>query len=271
MHEETSLTALDAAHRALADGGGDDALHMHFYACLADGELFLLLEQEVEGDQIIPQVFDLDEGRFVLAFDNEERLAAFSGGAAPYGALPGRVLASMLRAQNIGLGVNLGVAPSSMLLPPEAMDWLSETLEHAPQELEAIPAQFSPPGAVPRALSDALSGALMRSAGLADTALLARVLYKDGRNGHMLAFVGARPKTEAALARAISDALVFSGLEAGVLDVTFMEAGSPSCTALARVARRFDLPKRDTPPAPRPPSAPPSAPGMDPKRPPKLN
>ena len=90
-------------------------------------------------------------------FDREERLASFTGGIAPYAALPGRVIAGLLKGQGIGMGVNLGIAPSSMLLPPEAMDWLAETLDGGPEEVEAKPQEFLPPS-VPEAVST-ISGA----------------------------------------------------------------------------------------------------------------
>src|SRR5690606_7361742 len=110
------------------------ALRLRFFERLADGEMYLLLAKEAEGGNIEPRIFDLEDGRFVLVFDLEERLAEFSGGVAPYAALPGRVVANMLKGQGIGLGVNLGVPTSQMLLPPEAMDWLAETLDERPIE-----------------------------------------------------------------------------------------------------------------------------------------
>ena len=93
------MTVLDAAHAAMETGG--DAARLRFYERLADAELFLLLEREAAGDRIAPHVFPLDDGPVVLAFDTEERLAAFSDGAA-YAALTGRSLAGLLMGQGLG-------------------------------------------------------------------------------------------------------------------------------------------------------------------------
>ena len=120
-------TPLDHAHAAMQADLGDDAARLRFYERLADGELFLLLKEEAVGESLNLELFELDKDAFVLVFDREDRLAAFAEGPAPYGALPGRVIAEMLAGQNIGLGVNLGVAPSSILIPAEAMSWLAET------------------------------------------------------------------------------------------------------------------------------------------------
>lgn len=256
------VTLLDAAHAAVSDDPENEALRLRFFERLADGELVILLEREAVGESLEPKVFELEAGPVVLAFDREERLAAFTGGIAPYAALPGRVVAGLLKGQGIGLGVNLGVAPSSMLLPPEAMDWLAEALDGGPEEAEAVPEEFLPPS-VPEAVLAGLDTKLARAGGLAVAAVLAGVRYRDGRRGHLLALLDAAPGAEEALARAIREALVFSGIEAGELDVTFLPASDPVALAMARVGLRFDLPAPERPETPR-------APGLDPSRPPKL-
>lgn len=257
------VTLLDAAHAAVSADPENEALRLRFFERLADGEMVLLLEREAVGESLEPRVFDLEDGPVVLVFDREERLASFAGGIAPYAALPGRVIAGLLKGQGIGLGVNLGVAPSSMLLPPEAMDWLAETLDGGPVEVEAQPVEFLAPY-VPETLIAALDAKLARAGGLAKAAVLAGVVYHGGRRGHMLAFLDAGEGAEAALARAMGEALVFSGIEAGELDVVFLAAASPAAKAMAKVALRFDLP------VPKVQDHAPSAPGMDPARPPKL-
>lgn len=256
------VTFLDAAHAAVSADPENEALRLRFFERLADGEMVLLLECEATGDRLEPKVFELEDGPVVLVFDREERLASFTGGIAPYAALPGRVIAGLLKGQGIGLGVNLGVAPSSMLLPPEAMDWLADTLDEAPEEVEAAPEEFLPPS-VPEAVVAALDAKLARAGGLAAAALLAGVIYRDGRRGHMLALLDAADGAEGPLARAMGEALVFSGVEAGELDVVFLARASPAAEVMARVGLRFDLPEPERPAEPAPP-------GMDPSRPPRL-
>ena len=256
------MTPLDAAYLAMAE---DEDRRIGFYERLADGEMFLLLEEEAEGDTLKPRMFPLEDGPIVLVFDLEERMSAFAGGITPYAALPGRVVARMLAGQGIGLGINLGGAPSEMILPPEAVDWLADMLDTAPEVVEALPEAFHPPKGLPDALVQGLDAKLARAGGLAGAALLAAVTYKGGRRGHMLAFVDARPGAEEALARAAGEALAFSGIEAGEMDVAFLSGADPATAAMARVARHFDLPE----PVRAEPAAP-MAPGTDPARPPKL-
>jgi hypothetical protein len=262
---DQALTPLDAAHARMQAVPEDDAARLRYFAALADGMLFLMLEEEATGGNLRPQVFDLEDGPVVLAFDLEERLSAAAGAVVPYAELPGRVIAQQLAGQGVGLGVNLGVADSAFLVPPEALAWLAQTLEQGPQETAARPVSFHAPKGLPEALIEALNTKLARASGLAVAALLAGVKYDDGRQGHMLAYLGAAPGAEGALARAAGEALTFSGIEAGEMDVTFLNAEDPGLAAMARVALRFDLPEpvRSEAPAPR-------APGTDPEKPPIL-
>jgi hypothetical protein len=82
---------------------------------------------------------------------------------------------------------------------------------------------------------------------MAREAWLATVAYEGGARAHMLAFVDAAPGAEGALARAAGEALTFSGLEAGTLDVAFLASDHILTARLARVGLRFDLPAAEAP------------------------
>jgi hypothetical protein len=95
---------------------------------------------------------------------------------------------------------------------------------------------------------------------------LGDVEYEGGRRGHLLAFVDANQNAEAALAKTATEALTFSGLDAGALDVTFLASGDRGLEMLKKVGQRVDWSK---PQGPSPKVAP-SAPGSNPKKPPIL-
>lgn len=259
------MTPLDTSHAVMMQDDQNDAARLAFYSLLADSELFVMLDADPTGDQITPRLFDLDDGPVVLAFDLEERLSAFVGGPAPYAALPGRVIAAQLAGQGVGLGLNVGAAPSAIILPSDVMDWLAATLATKPTQVAASPQGFSYPWGIPVQVTDRLLQKLGANPGLADAVLLAEVVYAQGRRGHILAVLGADPGAEAALAGAISEAIVFSGLDMAEMDVTFLAADDPRTKTIADVALRLDLPK----PAVSPAMAP-KAPGGDPSRPPIL-
>ncbi len=84
------MTILDTAFAAMTAAPEDAALRLRFYERLADAELMLLLERPADGDRIAPRTFPLEDGPVVLAFDTEERLAAFAGEARLRGCSRGR-------------------------------------------------------------------------------------------------------------------------------------------------------------------------------------
>jgi hypothetical protein len=258
-------TALDTAFaRMQAAGEEDGAARLHWFDRLAASELFLLLEAEAEGDRVRPRVFEVEGGAFVCVFDREERLAGFAGEAAPYAALSGRALAGMLAGQGLGLAVNLGTG-AEMLLDEESLAWLSDLLARRPDAVEEAPREIAAPAGLPDTLLSALDARLATAAGLAETAVLVGVRYGGGGRGHLLAFLDAVPGSEPSLAQLVGEALSFSGLEAGTLDVGFFRAGEPVAERLMRVGLRFDLPAPEVPDAGAP-----AAPGSDPDRPPRL-
>lgn len=242
MTEETtgSPTALDRAFAAMQAEPDDDVARLRYYGELANADLCMLLDKDAGGTTLTPQVFDLDGGRYVLLFDGDERLAGFVGAAAPCAHLAGRVVAGLLAGKSIGFAINLE-GTASILMPPEAVDWLDHMLTRTPDVVEAVPESIDGPGDLPGVLLKALAANLAQAAGQADAAYLAGVTYHGGRRGHLLAFAGARPRAEAALARATGEALVFSGLDAGELDVAFLAAGDAMLAALGRMALRFDM------------------------------
>jgi len=262
----SDTTLLDTARAAMTDGG--DTAERAYFARLADTELFLLLENEAQGDTLTPRIFALEEGPVVLAFDREDRLSGFAGGAAPYAAVSGRALVRMLVGggdTGLGLGLNLGHA-SALLLPADGVAWLAEALDVPLAEAEARIAELSSPRGVPDALLQALDGHLARAGGLARCAWLAGARYDGGGQGHLVAFQGVAPGAEATLARTVAEALRFSGLDAGALDVVFPPEDAPLWARIARVGLRFDLPEAERAATP----AAPPAPGSDPDRPPRL-
>lgn len=260
----TDQTPLDLAHIAMEAAPDDVAKRLKYFERLADSELFLLLTKEATGESISPELFELADASFVLVFDRDERLAAFVGKPAPYAALSGRVIAGMLAGQGIGIALNPEVAPSSNIIDAQAIEWLAETVAAAPEEMDVGISEVLQPN-VPEILVTALGEKLATATGLADSAYLVQVAYKNGSKGHMLGVVNALPDARGAIANAVNEALTFSGLEAAALDVTFIAPHDAIASALASVGLRFDLPQ----PVPTAEYSP-KAPGMDPESPPKL-
>lgn len=250
------MTPLDRAHGLMQAAPEDETRRLAFYAHLAEVEVFMLLDAEADGETIEPRLIEAEGQSYVLIFDREDRLAEYANATANYIALPARTVAEMVGANGLGLAVNLGVAPSSILLPPTAVGWLNDTLA-APVEARSDGPQTVTPARISAALLEALDRRLARAAGLASHAFLA-----DADGVLLVGIVGANEDAETALAQAIGDAAVLSGHDAPV-DVAFFNDAHPAVVRLERVGLRIDLPKPEEPPTP-------AAPGSNPDTPPRL-
>ena len=257
---------LDQALAVMLAEPEDDEARLRYYRVLAESELFVLLEAEAERGSMSPLTFPLESGPVVLAFSSEERLVAFTGMASPYAALPGRVIAAQLAGQGLGLGVNLG-SGADWLMADYAVDWLAGLLGSVPSETRGLPVSMEGPGEVDPRVAEALAVALSGAGGLAAGAVLARAEWADGSEGLLLAYLGASEASEPALARALAEAIAFSGLEEGLLDVVFLEPEDATARHLLAIGQPLRLPE---PPKAVPERAPPPPPGMDPAKPPRL-
>lgn len=257
----TGPTLLDHKHDAMQSGGFAEQLS--FYQTLTDTALILWVEEHEDADKIVPKVVELDGGNFVMAFDLDERLADMSGGVAETATLPGRALTRMLQGQGLGIALNLGDAPSAMLLPPDAIDWIIDMLDQSASsktQRSERPVAFGLPTDIPETLAAALSEKLILTGA---RAYLTKATYANRASGHMVVFVDVPDADQSAIADAVSEALTFSALEAGTLDVAFFTHEDARLSALAQNAYKLDPPKPQK-------ASQPSAPGMNPDRPPIL-
>ncbi len=255
-------TPLDLACEAMQQ---DSGAALGFYARFLETELFLLLESELSEDKARPLILDTSDGPLTLVFDLEARMAAFNDHPSDYVALSGRRVARLLAGQGVGIGLNLGEAPSAMVLPPDAVDWLAEAAIGDDETLEARPLEIGKPVGVPEALIMALDGKLANMAGVVGAAYLVSARYEGGAGGHMLALVNVPEAAKTGVSEALSEALRFSGVEAGQLDIAFLAPDDPFLDRFIRAGLGFEIPELVLPKSPAP-----LAPGMDPDNPPIL-
>ncbi|MEX0969768.1 MAG: SseB family protein [Paracoccaceae bacterium] len=258
-------TGLDRAYQALVDQ--DDAMdaRMAFFGLLADSELFLVLMAQSDGATAAPMVIETSDGAYALAFDSEERLAEFAAVPMDYASMAGRRVAVLLAEAGLGLSLNPGVSPCEAAFPHEVMAWLAEATQSQNQRAEARMTALAPPGALPDILLQVLDSRLANMAGVASAAWLAQASYDDGSQQHVLAMVDVPAMAQPGVAEALGSALRFAALEAGSLDIVFLEPDDPRLLVFARVGLGFEVPALVLP---EPPKA--RAPGSDPDKPPRL-
>ena len=258
-------TPLDRAYQALVDAQDAMPERMAFFGLLADSELFLVLESESDGESASPMVIETSDGRYAIAFDTEARLAEFAAVPMDYASLAGRRVAALLADAGLGLSLNPGVAVSEAAFPHDMMDWLAEATRSQNSEGEARMTALAPPGNLPDILLQVLDSRLANMAGVASAAWLARASYEGGAQQHVLAMVDVPKPAQPGVAEAIGSALRFAALEAGALDIVFLEPGDTRLPVFARVGLGFEVPQIAMPEMRQP-----AAPGSDPTKPPRL-
>ena len=270
----TEESGLALALGRLAASPDDPAARLGFHAELIASELFLWLADlpDTAGQAagaVAPQVFDLETGPTALAFDSEGALAGFAGAAAPYLALPGRVLVTMLAqaAPPLSLLVQDGVGRAE-LLDPDALAWLTQTLQAPAPQVDTDRIEAYLPPALPESdlalLVPVLERRLSHLPGL-QAAVLVQARWAQGGGGHLLALSGLPEPAQAPVARAVAEALTLSGAGLARLDVVFPGPGRMRAITAAGLAlnpARFAAPE-SAPAATAPP-------GSDPTRPPRL-
>ncbi len=234
----------------------DAAARARILSQLADTELFAALTADPVGDQAELQSFAVDEGRFALACDREDRLAGFSGGPVAHLARPWRVLADALAQEGQGLLVNPGEV-SELMLDAAMLGWLARALAARPSLGAAETARrLSAPGAdAVSVLAAPLAQRLGDMVGLVGQIGLVAAEWAEGRHGHMLILRDVDPAHEDAVAKALAELMAFLPELPGGVDIAF------SARALPGQALIIEPP----PPKPAAPVA-----RRDPKAPPRL-
>ncbi|MDB6176504.1 SseB family protein [Paracoccus sp. Z330] len=227
------MSALDdLALTPFHDAG--EAQRARMLSRLADTQLSVALVAEPADDQVELRIFPLDHGPVALACDSEDRLADFFGEAVAYVAMPGRVLAGLLRDEGAGLLVNPG-HPSEMMLDTAMLDWLAGALAASPEAGEARLHLMAPLPDVVSDLAQPLAERLEDMRGLISGAALAGVGNEAAPAGHVIVVAGAEPQHQDAIAKALAEALAFLPPQDGGVDITFRDGPLP------KVALRFEL------------------------------
>lgn len=224
------MTALDEL-ASVPFHDADAPLRARMLSRLADTELSVALTREPADDNVELRMFPLENATVALACDTEDRLAGFFGGPVAYAAMPGRVLAGLLREAGAGLLVNPG-HPSEMLLDAAMLDWLTGALSAAPSEDHARLRLTAP---APQAISDLAEPLAARLADLRGLVAGAALAGIAGQDGHLLLIAGAPADRQPAIAKALAEALAFLPPQPGGVDISFSDATIPAA------ALRFDL------------------------------
>lgn len=164
-------TALDLAfERARANPDETPA----FYDALFSATIFLPIEgaydeageeSTEDASSIAPILYEIEDLPTLMIFDTEDRLARWAEEPLDYVGMTGRQLFSMFDSEQ-QVALNLGVAPSSVVIPQEVVEWLHERAQdplQAEEVAQGSSIDVTPPPELP---SEALARITARIAGL---------------------------------------------------------------------------------------------------------
>lgn len=246
-----AASKLDAA---FLEAQRDPSASPRFFDELMATMLYLPIHEEpaetlTGGQSISPIVFEVEGEETVLVFDSEDRLAQWASEPVNYVGLPGAAIFEMFDgAEQVGL--NLGVAPSSLIITRENVEWLHERAMEAVQA-EEVPAGASlrvePPTETPREAVAALTSRLAGFRAEVDEATLFRLFVEgaDGRETSRLVLaltptpLGAHRAEEVAGALAKTARAAFSIAEP--LEVTILHPGSELLEKARSVGLRLPI------------------------------
>lgn len=139
---DRAVTAIDRAYSEMIGGG--EAELLRFYQVLAGSDLLVLLDASGADEVPEPKIIPVEAGQYVLVFDLKDRVTELTGYDAPTSRVTGREVFQLMRGRGIGVAVNMGEAPSAMLIPGDAIDWICDTLGDS-----AATSQAPPPAPAP--------------------------------------------------------------------------------------------------------------------------
>lgn len=237
------MKQLNKVFKEMSQNPENNDARLNYYGVLADTNLFLLLEQEPSNEILEPKFIQLEGKNFALAFDSEESLSEFYGEAAAFAQITGRVLAKMLLEEKIGLGINLGVSEGELLLPYEVVEWFVNVLDETPDLVQANPKKFLPANAFPEIMFQALQEKLEPAVGLFDEIWICAVEYNEDEISHLICLMGAQKSAQQAIVKSINEALFFTDINLGNIDVAHFNYDDEACSKIRAIGVKLEFPQ----------------------------
>ncbi|MEL6283386.1 MAG: SseB family protein [Pseudomonadota bacterium] len=245
---QTVVTRLDAAWVASAEAPEDDAAAARFIDVLLAEPLFCPVwssepDNEPAADDVQPKMVEIDGADTLLLFDSEDRLAAYVEEPTDFVALPGRAFFTMVAGQSVQFALNLNVAPSSTVLPVEAVASIAEFVG-SNDDVLSVDGDFEvqTPADLPEDLLGALGGRLLAASDLVEQAWLVAANTPAGPS-LILAMTPPQEGVDPDRLQALTEELGQLGgslLEGDALDIAVCMPEDPIVRRIAQVGLRLD-------------------------------
>ena len=219
---------------------------LEFYQRILGNDFLVVLENSDFEEDLRPCIFDTQEGRFLLCFENNEKLTNFVTQETTHALLSFKEIIKLIKNKKIGIALNIG-DHSGVLLDLKAVGWIDQVISTGPaEELSSIPIKFEFPNLVDDCLFDNLQIVVKKLSGMAKKVILARAHYEDLSVSYFLGFIDSPQLFHALIREGVLDIVKLDKSDNTFVDVAFLSSSTELASQLVANGLRIRLPKTQT-------------------------
>ena len=216
---------------------------LEFYQRILGNDFLVVLENSEFGEDLRPCIFDTQQGKFLLCFENNEKLTNFITQETTHALLSFKEIIKLIKNKKIGIALNPG-DQSGVLLDLESVGWIDQVISTGPaEELSSIPIKFEFPNLVDECLFDNLQIAVQKLSGMTKKVVLARAHYKDFSVSYFLGFIDSPQLFHELIREGVLDIVKLDKSDNIFVDVAFLSSSTELASQLVANGLRIKLPK----------------------------
>ena len=216
---------------------------LEFYQRILGHDFLVVLENTDLDEDLRPHIFNTEEGRFLLCFENNEKLTNFIIRETTHALLSFKEIIKFVENKKIGIALNLGTK-SGVLLDLKAVRWIEQVILTGPAiELSSRPIAFEFPNLVDKNLISKLKIALDKLSGMTKKVVLARARYKDLGVSYFLGFIDSPQVFHELIKERILDIVKLQKSDSVFVDVAFLSSSTELASQLVANGLTMTLPK----------------------------
>ena len=202
---------------------------LEFYRRIFGNDFLVVLQNSDFDDDFRPKIFDTQEGKFLLCFENNQKLTNFITQETAHVLLSFKEIIELIKNKKIGIALNIG-NHSGILLDLKAVDWIEQVISAGQvEELRSVPIEFEFPTLGNEFLLSNLKIVLETMSGMTKKAILAQAHYKDLNVCLFLGFIDSPQLFHKFIKERLLDVLTLHKSDRIFLDVAFLSSSSFLC------------------------------------------
>jgi len=235
-------SVIDDLHSAMEQNPSSGESRLDFYLSMVSHDFLIVLEDDNFSNELKPRVFELEQGNFVLCFDDHEKLSTFFNKEITYVIISFKTIIDFLREKKVGIAINLG-KPSGVLLDLAAIKWMDQILfDTEEQELTAMPIKIEFPHLIDEKFLLNLKRIIPKIAGFVTKIVLAKAYYGSLNSSYILAFINSPKLFRAEIKDKVSDTIKLNSVNDLAVDITFLDSSTKLANELCLHGMEIEIP-----------------------------